>query len=100
MYFINESYINYLLTDENLKDESLQKDILIKASEAKGISLRESAALLNITSPDYLRNYSIVQKKLKKKYTATGWFFLPLCMLQIYVLIIVFIVHSEKITRN
>jgi len=67
MYFINESLINSLLTDEKLKDESLQKEIIIKASEAKGITLQESAALLNITSPEILDELFNTAKKIKEK---------------------------------
>jgi 2-iminoacetate synthase len=67
MYFINETHINHLITDEKLKDESLQKDILIKASEAKGITLQESAALLNITSPELLDELFHRAKEVKEK---------------------------------
>ena len=67
MYFINESIINSLLTDEKLKNESLQKEIIIKASEAKGITLQESAALLNITSPEILDELFNTAKKIKEK---------------------------------
>lgn len=35
MYFINESIINSLLTDEKLKNEFLQKEIIISCPKQK-----------------------------------------------------------------
>ena len=67
MYFINESYINHLINDEKLNDKSLQKEILVKASEAKGISLQESAALLNINSPELLDELFHRAREVKEK---------------------------------
>ncbi len=67
MHFINEEYIHSLLKDEKLNDELFQKDILQKASEAKGLTLRESAALLNISSPDLLNELYRKAKEVKEK---------------------------------
>jgi len=65
--FINEGYINNLLDDESLLNESLQKDIIHKAAEAKGLTLRESAALLNINSPELLDELYHTAKQVKEK---------------------------------
>ncbi len=67
MYFINENYINSLILDDSLFDESMQRDIIQKASEAKGITLKESAALLNINSPDLLVELFHTAKNVKEK---------------------------------
>ncbi len=67
MEFINEGYINNLLDDESLLNESLQKDIIHKAAEAKGLTLRESAALLNIYSPELLDELYHTAKQVKEK---------------------------------
>ncbi len=67
MQFINEEYINALLEDEKLNDEELQKDILRKASEAKGLTLKESAALLKACSPDVLDELFRMAKEVKEK---------------------------------
>ncbi len=67
MYFINEEYINYLIKDDSLNNEDLQKDILFKASEAKGLNLKESAALLNINSPELYEELFSRAKEVKEK---------------------------------
>mgnify|MGYP006953446990 CR=1 FL=1 len=54
MEFINEIYINNLLENEKLLNEDYQKDLIKKGSEAKGLNLKEAAALLNINSPELL----------------------------------------------
>ena len=66
MFFINESYINSLIEDNSLKNENLQKDILKKGQEAKGLTLKESAALLNISSPDLYDELFHAAKKVKE----------------------------------
>ena len=48
MEFINEGNISQLLTDDSLQNEDYQLDLIEKATEAKGLNLKESAALLNI----------------------------------------------------
>jgi 2-iminoacetate synthase len=72
MEFINETLINSLIEDEKLYDEHLQRDIINKASDAKGLTLKESAALLNITNPDILEELYHKAKEVKEKFTATG----------------------------
>jgi len=67
MEFINESYINYLLENEQLFNESYQRDLIIKGSEAKGLTLKEAAALLNINSPEILEELHHTAKKVKEK---------------------------------
>ncbi len=67
MYFINENYINSLVEDDSLNNAHLQKDILIKASEAKGLTLQESAALLKINSPDLYDELFHRAKEVKEK---------------------------------
>jgi 2-iminoacetate synthase len=67
MEFINEEKIKTLLYDDSLIDRYLQKEIIEKSSEAKGLSLKESAALLNITSPDLLEELYHTAKQVKEK---------------------------------
>ena len=67
MEFIDESFINALLDDDSLLNENLQKDIIKKASVAKGLSLKESAALLNISSPELYDELFHTAKKVKEK---------------------------------
>lgn len=67
MEFIDESLICSLLQDETLKDQSLQNEIIEKAKEAKGLSLKDSAALLNISSEDVLDNLFSAARQIKEK---------------------------------
>ena len=67
MEFINETLINSLLEDEKLNDENLQREIIIKASDAKGLTLKESATLLNITNPNILEELYHKAKGVKEK---------------------------------
>jgi 2-iminoacetate synthase len=67
MEFIDESFINALLDDDSLLNKDLQKDIIKKATEAKGLSLKESAALLNISSPELYDELFHTAKKVKEK---------------------------------
>lgn len=66
MYFIDENYINSLLQNEKLHDRQFQLNAISKASEAKGLTLQESAALLNIDSPELLDELFITAKKVKE----------------------------------
>lgn len=66
MFFINENYINSLIEDDSLKNDKLQKDILKKAEEGKGLSLKESAALLNISDPELYDELFLTAKKVKE----------------------------------
>jgi 2-iminoacetate synthase len=67
MEFINEEYIKNLLYDDLLMDADLQKEIIEKSSDAKGLSLKESTALLNITSPELLDKLYHTAKQVKEK---------------------------------
>lgn len=67
MDFINEKYINTLLDDERLADRSLQKDVLKRAREAKGLTLKESTALLNIYSGELLDELFHSAREVKEK---------------------------------
>jgi 2-iminoacetate synthase len=67
MEFINEEKIKNLLFDDSLMNVDLQKEIIEKSTEAKGLSLKESAALLNITSPEILDELYHTAKEVKEK---------------------------------
>ena len=67
MEFINESEIFSLIDDKKLNDPALQKEIIEKSKEAKGLTLRESAALLNISSPEILEEMFATAKEVKEK---------------------------------
>ena len=66
MEFIDEVYINSLLEDESLNDAKLQKEIIAKAKEAKGLTLKESAALLKINSPEILDDLFHTARQVKE----------------------------------
>ena len=66
MEFINGDYINYLLESEELLDKYYQRDLIQKGSEAKGLNLKEAAALLNINSPTLLEELHHTAKKVKE----------------------------------
>jgi len=67
MEFIDEQNISQLLSDNSLQNEDYQHDLIQKATEAKGLSLKESAALLNINSPKLLDKLFHTAKKVKEK---------------------------------
>ncbi len=67
MEFINESYIFTLLNDEKLKSSEFQKETIQKSKEAKGLSLKECAALLNITDPEILEEMFLTARQVKEK---------------------------------
>jgi 2-iminoacetate synthase len=67
MHFINENYINSLIGDESLLNKDLQKDVIMKGLESKGLTLRESAALLNISDTDILDELFHTAKEVKEK---------------------------------
>ena len=67
MEFINEFEIFSLIDDRKLNDPALQKEIIEKSKEAKGLTLRESAALLNISSPEILEEMFATAKEVKEK---------------------------------
>lgn len=66
MEFIDEKFINSLIEDESLKDRDLQLSIIEKARLEKGISLSDSAALLNITDNDVLKKLFSAAKEIKE----------------------------------
>jgi len=67
MEFINEEYIFSLLDDKSLNDPAMQKEVITKAADAKGLDLKESAALLNITDPEILEELYHTAKAIKEK---------------------------------
>jgi 2-iminoacetate synthase len=67
MHFINENYINSLIEDESLNEEKLQLDLIKKGLESRGLTLRESAALLNINNPEILDELFHTAKEVKEK---------------------------------
>ena len=67
MDFINEKYICELLEDSRLNDQSLQKDVLKRSKEANGLTLKESAALLNINSNDLMKELFQTASEVKEK---------------------------------
>ena len=66
MEFINEELINSYLNNDSLTDIDLQKEIIVKAKERKGISLEESAALLNITDSEVLNELFTAAGEIKQ----------------------------------
>jgi 2-iminoacetate synthase len=67
MEFINEEEIHSFIEDKSLNDKYLQKEAITKAPEAKGLTLKESAALLNITDPELLEELFHTAKSIKEK---------------------------------
>ena len=52
MECIDEKYIFSLIDDEKLENEDLQREIILKAKEKKGITLKECASLLKIENEE------------------------------------------------
>jgi 2-iminoacetate synthase len=67
MEFINEKNIATLIEDEKLKDADLQIEIIEKSKTAKGLSLQDSAALLNIEDSEVLSLLFHTAKEVKEK---------------------------------
>lgn len=67
MEFINESHISSLIEDSKLNNIELQREILQKSREAKGLTLQESASLLNITDAELLAEMYHTAKEVKEK---------------------------------
>lgn len=67
MEFINESEINSLIDNSKLYDPILQREILQKSKEAKGLSLKESAVLLNISDPEITEELYRSAREVKEK---------------------------------
>ncbi|MGD8782307.1 MAG: [FeFe] hydrogenase H-cluster radical SAM maturase HydG [Ignavibacteria bacterium] len=66
MEFINEKEINSLI-DQKINDPVLQREIIAKSKEAKGLSLSDSAALLNIENDEILNELFETAKGIKEK---------------------------------
>ncbi|KAF0152564.1 MAG: thiamine biosynthesis protein ThiH [Ignavibacteria bacterium] len=67
MEFIDELKIFSLIEDKNHCSVELQREILYKSKEAKGLTLQESAALLNITDTVLLEEMYNTAKDVKEK---------------------------------
>lgn len=67
MEFINEEYIQSLVEDRKLLDEKQQIEVIEKAKEAKGLSLKDAAVLLNTTNPEILDSLYSTAKKIKER---------------------------------
>lgn len=67
MEFINEKLIFELIEDKKLNDIQLQKEVIEKSKLAKGLDLRESAALLNIVDKEVLELLFVTAKEVKEK---------------------------------
>ncbi|MBZ0180837.1 MAG: [FeFe] hydrogenase H-cluster radical SAM maturase HydG [Melioribacteraceae bacterium] len=67
MEFINEDYIFNLINDNSLKNSEYQSEVLVKARNAKGLSLKESAALLSISDPELISELHQTAKEVKEK---------------------------------
>ncbi len=67
MEFIDEGLISGLIEDKSLNDENYQREIIQKAKSAQGLTLRESAALLNINSEEILDELFHTAKEVKEK---------------------------------
>lgn len=67
MEFINETYISSLLNNTKLNDATLQREAIQKSKDAKGLSLEESASLLNISDPEILEELFQTAREVKEK---------------------------------
>ncbi|MCX7876653.1 MAG: [FeFe] hydrogenase H-cluster radical SAM maturase HydG [Melioribacteraceae bacterium] len=67
MEFINEKEIFELIDNPKLNNPTLQKEIIQKSKEAKGLTLSESAALLNISDKEILNELYTTAKEVKEK---------------------------------
>jgi 2-iminoacetate synthase len=67
MEFIDEGYIQTLLDDEKLNDNSFQREVIQKSKDAKGLTLKESAALLNISNPETTEELYHTAREVKEK---------------------------------
>jgi len=67
MEFINESEINSLIYNSKLNDPVFQKEIIQKSKAAKGLSLKESAVLLNISDAEITEELYHTAREVKEK---------------------------------
>jgi 2-iminoacetate synthase len=67
MEFIDEELIYKILEDKSIKDKAYQRELLLKASEAKGLELKESAALLLAEDEEIIDEIFHLAKRVKEK---------------------------------
>ena len=67
MEFINETYISSLINNSKLNNTKLQQEAIQKAKDAKGLTLEESAALLNITDLEISEELFNAAREVKEK---------------------------------
>lgn len=67
MNFINEALINEILSDPKLNDKIFQLEALEKSKQAKGLTLAESASLLNIADAETIDELCRTAKMIKEK---------------------------------
>ncbi len=66
MEFINEKYLDELITNKYFGDKNLQLSIIEKAKLGKGLSLKDSAILLNIIDDEILIELYKTAKEIKE----------------------------------
>lgn len=67
MDFINENRIDQVLQQSAASDITYQQEVMAKALEMKGLTLEETAALLNIENPDLTRQLFATALQVKEK---------------------------------
>lgn len=67
MNFINENLIHETLNNQDLHDKVFQSEVLEKSKLAKGLTLEESAALLNVNDSDMIEELCVAAKSVKEK---------------------------------
>ncbi len=66
MEFIDEKLIFSYIEDESLKNSRYQKEVIEKAKERKGLTIKESAALLNIENEELLQELYSTANEIKR----------------------------------
>ncbi|MBU0558166.1 MAG: [FeFe] hydrogenase H-cluster radical SAM maturase HydG [Bacteroidetes bacterium] len=66
MEFINEEFIFSLIDNKKLNDKKLQRDIIEKSKEAKGLTLEECASLLQIDDQEITQEMFSTAKFVKE----------------------------------
>ncbi len=66
MEFINEKYLDELIANKSFGDKNLQLSIIEKAKLGKGLSLKDSAILLNIIDDEILIELYKTAKEIKE----------------------------------
>lgn len=67
MEFIDEKKISSLINNSKLNDQQLQRAVIQKSRDAKGLTLEESAALLNISDPEISEELFHTAREVKEK---------------------------------